>query len=219
MESLIKLKNIKFGYSEDTPVFTSLDFNVNKNEKIALTGENGSGKTTLFHIIMGLLPVLSGDIYLFGNKMNSENDFRKFRTKIGLLFQDSDDQLFSPTVIDDVAFGPLNLGFKGDAAREIAETTLKQLHIFHLRDRITYKLSGGEKRMVALATILSMKPDVLLLDEPTNGVDEKHLNLLIEFLIQTKLSYVIISHDENFLNKVTDTTLLLSNGTITSYPP
>ncbi len=217
MESLIKLENVKFGYSEDNIIFEKLNFSLNKNEKVALTGENGSGKTTVFHIIMGLLPVFSGKVFLFGNEMKSEKDFRKFRTKIGLLFQDSDDQLFSPTVIDDVAFGPLNLGIKGHEAKQIAEKTLKKLNIFHLKDRITYKLSGGEKRMVALATILAMSPEVLLLDEPTNGVDEKHLNLLINFLLQTELSYIVISHDESFLNRVTEKRLLLSKGTVKSF--
>ena len=146
--------------------------------------------------------------------MKNENDFKKFRTKIGLLFQDSDDQLFSPTVIDDVAFGPLNLGFKGNTAKEIAEKTLEKLHISHLKNRITYKLSGGEKRMVALATILSMNPKVLLLDEPTNGIDEHHLNILIDFLKNTELSFIIISHDEKFLNKVTNKKVKLENGQI-----
>lgn len=215
MDTLIKLENIAFGYSKENRIFNNLDFTLKKNEKIALTGENGTGKTTLFHIIMGLLPIFTGKIYLFGNEMMNENDFRKYRTKIGLLFQDSDDQLFSPTVIDDVAFGPLNLGKKGEEARNIAENTLKLLHISHLKERITYKLSGGEKRMVALATILAMEPEVLLLDEPTNGVDEKHLTLLINFLKNTDLSYIVISHDEIFLKKVTNQTVLLSNGVIT----
>ncbi len=214
MFPLIELKNITFSYSFSKPVLKNLNFKLFKNEKIALLGENGSGKTTLFHIIMGLLPIKSGEVYLFGNLMKSENDFKKYRIKIGFLFQDSDDQLFSPTVIDDVAFGPLNLGFKGEEARNIAEDTLKKLNILHLKDRITYKLSGGEKRMVALATILAMKPEILLLDEPTNGVDKKHLDLLIDFLKNTKLSYIIISHDESFINQVTLKKAFLENGNI-----
>ena len=212
MEQLIKLENIIFGYSKDKPILKNLNFGLNTNEKIALLGENGSGKTTLFHVIMGLLQVYNGKIYLFKKEMKNESDFKKYRTKIGLLFQDSDDQLFSPTVLDDVAFGPLNLGYKGKEAKEIAENTLRQLKISHLTDRITYKLSGGEKRMVALATILSMSPEVLLLDEPTNGIDEKHLELLIDFLKNTNLSYIVISHDKNFIKEVTNKTIFLENG-------
>jgi cobalt/nickel transport system ATP-binding protein len=214
LDCLIKLENICFEFSNEKKVLNNLNFQLNKNEKVALKGENGSGKTTLFHIIMGLLQPQKGNIYLFGNLMKSEKDFRNFRTKIGLLFQDSDDQLFSPSVLDDVAFGPLNIGYKGDEARKIAENTLRDLNIYHLRDRVTYKLSGGEKRMVALATILSMSPEVLLLDEPTNGIDEKHLKLLTDFLKNTSLSFIIISHDENFLNEVTDKSYILKNGKI-----
>ena len=214
MGTLIKLENISFGYSPEKPILKNLNLELNKNEKVALMGENGSGKTTLFHIIMGLLKIDKGNIYLFDKLMKEEKDFREYRPKIGLLFQDSDDQLFSPTVIDDVAFGPLNLGFKGDEAKKIAIETLKKLKIEHLTERITYKLSGGEKRMVALATILAMAPKVLLLDEPTNGVDENHLELLIDFLQNTNLSYIVISHDKNFLKQVTDKEMLLDNGKI-----
>jgi len=213
---LIELRNISFSYTPAKTILKDLNFQLFKGEKVALLGENGSGKTTLFHIIMGLLPVNSGEIYLFGNLMKTEEDFKKYRIKIGFLFQDSDDQLFSPTVIDDVAFGPLNIGFKGEEARNIAEETLKKLKIYHLKDRITYKLSGGEKRMVALATILAMNPEILLLDEPTNGVDKKHLNLLIDFLKDTNLSFIIISHDENFINQVTKKKVLLQHGKIIS---
>ena len=216
MEPLIELRNITFKYSTESSkeILSGLDFKVFENDKIALTGENGSGKTTLFHIIMGLLPINNGEIYLFGKKMEKEDDFKGVRTKIGLLFQDSDDQLFSPTVLDDVAFGPLNIGYKGKEAKKIAEDTLKKLNIFHLKDRITYKLSGGEKRMVALATILAMDPKVLLLDEPTNGIDENHLKLLTDFLQSTSLPFVIISHDENFLTKVVNKKVILKQGCI-----
>ena len=214
MDSLIALEQITFGYISEKPILNNLNFKLNKNQKIALIGENGSGKTTLFHIILGLLHPTNGKIYLFDKLMKSEKDFQKYRPKIGLLFQDSDDQLFSPTVIDDVAFGPLNIGYKGDDAKHISEETLKKLKIYHLKDRITYKLSGGEKRMVALATILAMQPEVLLLDEPTNGVDENHLELLINFLQNTDLSYIVISHDKNFLKQVTEEEMLLENGKI-----
>ncbi len=216
MQLLIELANISFSYNTSKRLLDNLNFKLFQGEKVALLGENGSGKTTLFHIIMGLIPVKEGEIFIFGNKVKSEDDFRKVRTKIGFLFQDSDDQLFSPTVLDDVAFGPLNIGYKGEEAKKIAEETLKKLSISHLKNRITYKLSGGEKRMVALATILAMSPKILLLDEPTNGIDRKHLELLIDFLKNTNLSFVIISHNEDFINQVTNKKILLQNGKITN---
>ena len=133
-------------------------------------GPNGSGKTTLFHIIMGLLTPSSGTIEFFGKPVKTEKDFRKVYKKVGLLFQDADDQLFSPTVLEDVAFGPLNLGKSKLEARNIAQNTLERLGIAHFENRVTHKLSGGEKRLVALATVLSMEPELLLLDEPNTGV-------------------------------------------------
>ena len=131
--------------------------------------------------------------------MESETDFRKLRRKLGLLFQDSDDQLFSPTVLEDVAFGPLNLGTTPDEARKISIRTLEYLGLKGFEDRITHKLSGGEKKLVALATILSMQPKLLLLDEPSNNLDPATRERLINILRGLDQAHIIISHDLDFL--------------------
>lgn len=177
-------------------------------------GPNGSGKTTLFHLIMGLLKPLSGKIEIFDAPVETEDDFRTVREKIALLFQDADDQLFSPTVLEDVAFGPLNLGKSQNEAKDIARNTLNYLGLSGFEDRITYKLSGGEKKLVSLATVLAMEPEALLLDEPTSGLDDKTRSRLQQVLVDLDLSYILISHDFDFLQDITDAIYVLKNGNI-----
>ena len=179
-------------------------------------GPNGSGKTTLFHIIMGLLKHTSGSMEIFGKPVTKEKEFDEVRRKIGLLFQDADDQLFSPTVLEDVAFGPLNLGMSRDEAVDIAKRTLESLDLAGFEDRITYKLSGGEKRLVSLATILAMEPEVLLLDEPTAGLDDKTKAKLIGILSNLDLSFILISHEIDFLFEITDSIYTMENKRIVS---
>ena len=201
---LIDLQGISFSYRTGKPVLNNLDFQLREGQKIGLIGPNGSGKTTIFHIIMGLLEPESGHIRIFGQEMKREKDFRLIRQKIGLLFQDSDDQLFCPTVLEDVAFGPLNQGKNIKEAKQIAADILDSLGLTGFENRITYQLSGGEKRLVALATVLAMKPKVLLLDEPTNGLDNETTEKIIDILKGVDLSYIFISHNLDFIANTTD---------------
>lgn len=168
-------------------------------ERIGLIGPNGCGKTTLFQIIMGLLQADTGEIRLEGRVMKDKKDFRSLRRTLGFLFQNSNDQLFSPTVLEDVAFGPLNLGIPSDEARKVSIKTLEHLGLNNFEDRITHKLSGGEKKLVALATILSMQPKLLLLDEPSNNLDPATRSRLIDILRGLDQAHIIISHDLDFL--------------------
>jgi cobalt/nickel transport system ATP-binding protein len=211
---IINLKNISFSYSADKLILDHLSFQLHSGDRVGLVGPNGSGKTTLFHIIMGLLRPSSGKIELFDKPANEEKDFREVRKKIGLLFQDADDQLFSPTVLEDVAFGPLNLGKSPEEAKDIALKTLARLDLFGFENRITYKLSGGEKRLVSLATVLAMDPEVLLMDEPTNGLDDETEEKITDILKGLDLSYIFISHNLDFLFKTTDRIYAMANGKI-----
>jgi cobalt/nickel transport system ATP-binding protein len=211
---LINLEDIHFSYPGGRPALKGISFQLRDREKVGLTGANGSGKTTLFHVIMGLLKPTSGKIEIFGKRMGSEGDFRAMRQKIGLLFQDPDDQLFSPTALEDVAFGPLNQGKSISEAKKIARETLSQLGLSEFEDRVTYKLSGGEKRLVSLATVLAMKPKVLLLDEPTTGLDFETTEMMIHTLKRLDLAYVSISHDMDFITQTTDKSYGLINGQI-----
>lgn len=211
---LIKLEDICFSYPDGGQVLKDLSFRLHEKERVGLVGPNGSGKTTLFHIIMGLLEPTSGDIEIFGRQVKEEKDFWPVRQKIGLLFQDADDQLFSATVLEDVAFGPLNQGKSVREAKDAAKETLNSLGLSGFEDRITYKLSGGEKKLVSLATVLAMKPRVLLLDEPTTGLDIETTERIINILKELDMSYIFISHHMDLIFQTTDKVYGMANGRI-----
>jgi cobalt/nickel transport system ATP-binding protein len=211
---IFNLSKIRYGYPGGPLVLNDLDFHLHVGDRIGLVAPNGSGKTTLFHIIMGLLKPLSGTIEAFGEARETEADFVEVRRRIGLLFQDADDQLFSPTVLEDVAFGPLNLGKSREEAATVARNTLDFLGLNGFEDRVTYKLSGGEKRLVSLATVLAMEPEVLLLDEPSSGLDSSTKDKLIDILNGLDLSFVLISHEFDFLSKTTGHIYTMDGGRI-----
>lgn len=211
-KSLIKLTNISFNYPGRENLIDNADFTISIGDRVGLMAPNGSGKTTLFHIIMGLIKPTTGQIELFGNIMETEKDFSKVRPRIGLLFQDSDDQLFSPTVIEDVAFGPLNMGKSKSEALTIARETLTLLGLTPYADHVTFKLSGGEKRLVALATILALQPDVLLLDEPSTGLDRTTRERMATVLEELEIPYLLISHNMDLLQRLTTNILTLEYG-------
>jgi cobalt/nickel transport system ATP-binding protein len=215
---IIRLQEVSFGYPENQskrPVLDDLNLQINRGERVGLTGANGSGKTTLFHLIMGLLRPTQGEIEVFGEKRLQERDFREVREKIGLLFQDSDDQLFCPTVAEDIAFGPLNLGKTQKEAMAITQEVLERLGLAGFEERLTYKLSGGEKRLISLATVLAMQPEVLILDEPSTGLDEDTVELLVHLLESSDLTYLIASHNPDLLARTTDTVYRLAKGKMT----
>lgn len=211
---LIELCNISYTYPHNhTPILKNLNFSVFE-KNVGIIGSNGCGKTTFFQIIVGLLVPDKGQLLFQGTRVKDKTDLRALRKEVGFLFQNSDDQLFSPTVIEDVAFGPLNLGFPPAAAREIAMETLNDLGLSGFEERVTHKLSGGEKKLVALATILAMKPKMLLLDEPTNNLDPETRGRLIGILQRLDLYQIIISHDWDFLSQTKSTLYQIEHGHI-----
>ncbi|MDI6795580.1 MAG: ABC transporter ATP-binding protein [Desulfatibacillaceae bacterium] len=212
MQPLIELKNICFSYPSGRKVLENINLEIYQGKKVGLIGSNGSGKTTLLHVIMGLLPATSGQIFLFGEEMLKEKNFAKARRRIGFVFQNADDQLFSPTVLEDVAFGPLNLGKTKEQARQIAQSTLEGLGLLALKDRVAYRLSGGEKRMVALATVLAMDPDILILDEPTTGLDDATSHRITHLLESIDKTCLIVSHEYEFLSQTTEVFYGMESG-------
>lgn len=194
------------------PILDRVSLRLSLGERLALVGTNGAGKTTLLRTLVGLEQLRGGRLVAFGTERKTEKDFRMVRTRAGFLFQDPEDQLFSPTVIEDVAFGPLNLGVPPARAVARAEATLEGLDLAHLARRVTNRLSGGEKRLVALACILAMEPSVLLLDEPTNALDEAHLARLTEILAALDVTMVVVSHDRSFLATLATRAALVENG-------
>lgn len=211
---IIRLSGINFSYPASMPVFKNLDLTMYAGDRIGLVAPNGSGKTTLFHLIMGLLKPNVGKIEIFGKEVVKEKDFLEVRRRIGLLFQDADDQLFSPTVIEDVAFGPLNQGLSKKEALEKSKKTLEFLGLSGFENRITFKLSGGEKRLVSLATVLAMAPEVLLLDEPTTGLDNNTKTKLIQVIKSLSISLIAVSHEFDFLEAATNKIYTLEDGKI-----
>ncbi len=211
---IINLHNISFSYPGGRTVLEDLDFQFYKGDRVGLIAPNGSGKTTFFHIVMGLTTPTSGTIELFGKEVAHSKDFEEARQRIGFLFQDPDDQLFRPTVLEDVAFGPLNLGKSKNEAIDIARQTIADLGLAGFEDRVTFKLSGGEKRLVSLATVLAMEPEVLLLDEPLNALDVDTSKKIAEIISNLDLSYIIISHDIDFALYTTDKICTIADGKI-----
>jgi len=210
---IIKLRNISFHY-DSIEVLKNLNLEVYEGDRIGLIGPNGSGKTTLLYIIMGLLKPTSGTVEIFGKPRHTEKDFIEIRQKIGLLFQDSDSQLFCPTVKEDIAFGPLNLGKTREEAFKIVNETCELLGLKGFENRITYKLSGGEKKLVAFATVMAMNPICYLLDEPSSGLDEETTERLLNYLRNNAKTYLLVSHDKDFINKATDKIFVLEPNKI-----
>lgn len=199
MTALIETRDLFYRYPRRGVVLDKVDFSLYPGERVALTGANGAGKTTFLHLLVGLKKAKGGEIHAFGQLRKEENDFVEVRAKAGFLFQDPDDQLFCPTVLEDVAFGPLNLGRSRTDAISIARDTLASLGMEGFEDRITHQLSGGEKRMITLAAVLAMDPDVLLLDEPSNALDRDARQRLLDTLKALPHAMIIISHDDDFL--------------------
>jgi len=210
---LIQLQQVSFSYPNSRQaLLDKVDVSLNHGQRIGLIGPNGSGKTTLLHLIMGLYLPTGGKLLFKGKECCQKKDFNALRRSVGLVFQDADDQLFSPTVIEDVAFGPLNLGVSPEEALEISKKTLAGLELNDLADRVTHQLSGGEKKLVSLATILSMQPEAMLLDEPTNNLDPETRARLIDILNRLDIAYMIISHDWDFLAETCKDLYALDHG-------
>lgn len=214
MALLLEARGVTFGYPGQPGVLDGADLALATGERVCLEGANGAGKSTLLQILVGLLVPGAGTVVAFGRERRAERDFHEVRRRAGLVFQDPDDQLFCPTVAEDVAFGPLNMGKGRQQVAGIVQRTLDELRLTHLRDRLTHKLSGGEKRLVTLATVLAMAPDVLLLDEPTNGLDEPTRERLVGILNTLPQAMIIVSHDPLFRRAVATRSVRLEQGRI-----
>ncbi len=218
-QALLQGVDLHFSYPGRPELLAGASFALYPGERLAITGANGAGKSSLLHLLVGLLRPSQGQIFAFGQERVVEKDFHDVRRRAGYVFQDPDDQLFCPTVAEDVAFGPLNLGKSRDEALHIVEGVLQQLNLQNFADRITHKLSGGEKRLVSLATVLAMAPDVLLLDEPTNALDEPTTEHLLEILQSLPQAMILVSHDPHFRRHLASRSLRLETGCLQTIMP
>jgi len=213
------LRGVRFAYGGGRDVLDGLDLAVAAGQRVALLGANGSGKTTLLHLLVGLLRPRAGGLEAFGRPRRREADFAEVRRRAGLLFQESEDQLFCPTVIEDVAFGPLNIGLPRDEALAAARTALAALGLAGYDERITYKLSGGEQRLVSLAAVLAMGPEMLLLDEPTGNLDGRHRARLVDLLAGRSEGIVLATHDLDMARRLCSRAVLLADGRLAADAP
>ena len=211
MSALVALEAVTVA-RDGVDVLREVNLALAAGERLAIVGPNGAGKTTLLRTLVGLERPSAGQVRLFGTACRSEREFRAQRPRIGYLFQDSDDQLFCPSVIEDVAFGPLNLGCTQAEAFRRAEEVLATLGIGALAERISHRLSGGEKRLVCLAGLLAMQPDVLLLDEPTNGVDSENGKRLRAALRAFPGAMLLVSHDDGFIAELATRAMAIEGG-------
>ena len=224
-EAILALEDITFAYPHGgpdggpRPVLKGVTLALRQGQRVGLYGPNGSGKTTLLRCVTGLNRVDRGTIWFHGRQTLREADFRPLRCAVGYVLQNADDQLFFPTVIEDVAFGPLNLGLPERQARERAAATLERLGLAGFEDRLTHRLSGGEKKLVTLACVLAMEPEALLLDEPTAGLDSESHARLTELLASLPTARVTISHDWEFLTRVSDEFCTLEDGRLSWRAP
>ncbi len=214
-ETALCLDKVVFAYPDVPRVLNEITLRIQPGERLGVIGPNGAGKTTLFLTICGVLRPNSGGVRLFGKAVIPG----KFRPEVGLVFQNPNDQLFSPSVWDDVAFGVENLGYGEAEVAERVSQTLTELGILEYRDRPPHHLSGGQKRMVAIAGVLAMQPQLILYDEPSANLDLRSRRRLIEFLNQSPQTLLIASHDLELILELCDRVVLLDQGAIIADGP
>lgn len=209
--SLIDIENVSFEYECGKEVLKDVSLHFGEDDSIGLIGENGVGKSTLLKILVGLNPGFSGSVKVDGLPVEKRN-LATIREKIGYVFQDSDSQLFMTTAYDDIAFGPRNYGLSEDEVEKRVEHAMKMTGIEYLRDKQIYKMSGGEKKLVSIATVLSMEPEIILMDEPSNSLDPRNRRALINILNSYEGLKIIASHDLDMILDTCETAVLLSGG-------
>jgi len=218
MTPLFSIENVHYDYFGRIPALAGIDLNINAGERFAIIGANGSGKSTLLQLLDGLIFPSRGSIRFHGHEISEaalrDTGFLRFyREKVGYVFQDSDVQLFCPTVLDELMYGPLQLAISEEEAEDRARDVLKMLAMENTADRPTYMLSGGEKKRVAIGSVLTMNPEVLLLDEPTNGLDPRTVAFLIDLLLslnEAGKTIIIASHDLSLVADMEMSVALLS---------
>lgn len=209
---MIEFKDVSFSYDTKTSVVQGINMMIHKGETVGLIGANGAGKSTIMKLMLGLLSG-KGQITVDGLQMKKQN-LSQIRQKIGFVLQDSDNQMFMPTVYEDMIFGPRNYGMTKEEAEARVDKVLTQLGLEDLKYRYNHKISGGEKRMAAIATILAMQPDVILMDEPSTALDPVNRRIIIQTIQSLPQTKIIASHDLDMILDTCERVILLSHGTI-----
>jgi cobalt/nickel transport system ATP-binding protein len=212
----LEIKELAFAYPDGNQALYGVNLSVQKGERVALLGPNGAGKTTLVMHMNGIHPTSHGSIHIAGQLVDSKNkeSIKEIRSKVGIVFQDPDDQLFMPTVGEDVAFGPYNMGKRGAELDAIVDEALNLVGMSEFKDRPPHHLSFGQRRRVAVATVLAMKPEILVLDEPSSNLDPASRRELADILRSLEITMVMVTHDLPYAYELCDRSVILKGGVI-----
>ncbi|MGA0082372.1 MAG: energy-coupling factor ABC transporter ATP-binding protein [Candidatus Nanopelagicales bacterium] len=212
----LEIKNLAFAYPDGNQALFGVNLTIQKGERVALLGPNGAGKTTLVLHLNGIHETQQGEVLIAGTKVDNENKetLKLIRSKVGIVFQDPDDQLFMPTVEEDVAFGPYNMGLKDDDLEKVVDESLNAVGMLEYKDRPPHHLSFGQRRRVAVATVLAMKPEILILDEPSSNLDPASRRELAEILEKLNITVLMVTHDLPYAYELCERSVILSKGKI-----
>ena len=210
------INNLAFAYPDGNQALYGVNLRVEKGERVALLGPNGAGKTTLVLHMNGIHQTMQGEVFIGGEKVDSKNkeSIRNIRSKVGIVFQDPDDQLFMPTVGEDVAFGPYNMGVRGSELEDVVDYALNLVGMGEFKDRPPHHLSFGQRRRVAVATVLAMKPEILVMDEPSSNLDPASRRELADILRSLDVTIVMVTHDLPYAYELCERAVILSGGII-----
>jgi cobalt/nickel transport system ATP-binding protein len=212
MTSVLQVHDLHFSYHDGLAALRGVSFEMCKGEKVALVGPNGAGKSTLMLHLNGILSG-HGTVTVGGDPLTRDN-LPAIRAMVGLVFQNPDDQLFSPTVFEDVAFGPLHMGLPMDEIESRVKSALEAVRMSNFRDRLSHHLSVGEKKRIAIATVLSMDPQILVLDEPSAGLDPRARRTLINLLRELPITMLVSTHDMRLVEELFPRTIVMDEGQI-----
>ncbi len=212
MQELIKIENLSFGYPDGQQALTDINLGIYRGDSVAIVGPNGAGKSTLVLHFNGILRS-NGHVKLLGKPID-DNNLKWVRSRVGVVFQNPDDQLFSPTVFDDVAFGPMNMGYSQAEVEQAVKMALGLVGMSGFEKRSPHHLSVGEKKRVAMATVLSMSPEVLVIDEPTSNLDPRGKWDIIEVLKGFSITKIIVSHDLEMVRELCHRMVIIDRGRV-----
>lgn len=212
----LQISNLAFAYPDGNQALFGVNLTINKGERVALLGPNGAGKTTLVMHMNGIHPTMQGEVRVAGELVDVKNkeSLKKIRSKVGIVFQDPDDQLFMPTVGEDIAFGPYNMGLRGDELNAVVDEALTQVGMLEFKDRAPHHLSFGQRRRVAVATVLAMKPEILVMDEPSSNLDPASRRELADVVRSLDVTIVMVTHDLPYAMELCERSVILSGGVI-----
>ena len=212
----LEIKDLAFAYPDGNQALFGVNLTIAKGERIALLGPNGAGKTTLVMHMNGIHPTAHGSVKISGELVDTNNkeSLQRIRSKVGIVFQDPDDQLFMPTVGEDVAFGPYNMGIRGAELDAVVDNALTQVGMLEFKNRPPHHLSFGQRRRVAVATVLAMKPEILVLDEPSSNLDPASRRELADILRSLDITMVMVTHDLPYAFELCERSVILSGGII-----